>query len=189
MELVGHFCVKAIVLFREGNSTYSNQPIQPVMSGSYTEITEREMDELLIEDMGFRKAASFGEGAKEKVYDFAFDTKGGGRLALVVFSSISMETGTSRGCGNDAIRVVLMWRDDKSSTEEWKAVGSTKRVNRIGTWRKNLRKRISNWRNMLEGTCSKCGAPLKVRSSRNGKFLGCTRYEDTGCEYTESYDG
>jgi len=155
------------------------------MSGTYTEITEREMDEVLVQDLGFRKAATFGEDAKEKVYDYQFDTKSGERLAIVVYSSIDERTGVSRDSGNDAIRVVLMWRNTKGF--EWKAIGSTKRVNRIDTWRKNLRKRLSNWTDMFEGKCKSCGAPLTVRRGQYGKFLGCTRHNSSDCGYTESY--
>lgn len=160
------------------------------MSGTYTEITEAEMDRLLIDDLGFRKAASFGEDANEKVYDYAFETKSGERLALVVYSSIDSRTGVSRDNGNDAIRVVFVWEDSKSPTEEWRAIGSTKRVNRIGTWRKNLRKRLSNWRDMIEGRCNECGAPLRVRFGSHGRFLGCARYDNdvVNCDYTESYN-
>lgn len=158
------------------------------MAGTYTEITAAEMDHFLVDNFGFREAATFGEGSKEKVYDFPFETKGGERLALVVYSSIDERTGFSRDSGNDAIRVVLMWEDKKSSTEKWKAIGSTKRVNRIQTWRKNLKKRLSNWKDMLEGQCSDCGAPLTVRRGEFGKFLGCSRYDSTDCDYTESYD-
>lgn len=159
------------------------------MSGTYTEITKREMDELLIEEMGFRPAAvaATDDGTREEVYDFAFDTKSGERLAIVVYSSVDSRSHISRDCGNDAIRVVLMWRDDRAKTYDWKAIGSTKRVNRIDTWRKNLRKRISNWRSMLEGKCKDCGAPLTVRKSEYGKFLGCVRYNSSDCRYTEPY--
>lgn len=156
------------------------------MSGTYTEITESEMESLLCDELGFRRAVTFGEGANERVYDYSFDTKSGERLALVVYSSIDERSGVSRDSGNDAIRVVLMWRDTEGF--EWKAIGSTKRVNRIGTWRKNLRKRLSNWKNMLEGRCGDCGAPLTVRRGQHGKFLGCVRYNSSDCTYTESYE-
>ena len=159
------------------------------MAGTYTEITAADMDHFLVDGLGFREAATFGEGSKEKVYDYSFETKGGERLAIVVFSSVDERTGVSRDSGNDAIRVVLMWEDKKSSTEKWHAIGSTKRVNRIGTWRKNLKKRLSNWKDMLEGQCPDCGAPLTVRKGEHGKFLGCTRYNSTGCSYTETYNG
>lgn len=156
------------------------------MPGTYTEITEREMDNLLVEDLCFQEAATFGEGAKEKVYDFQFDTKSGERLAVVVYSSIDERTGVSRDSGRDAIRVVLMWRDKDAAARKWKAIGSTKRVNRISTWRKNLRKRLSSWKDMLEGKCEDCGAPLTVRNGKHGKFLGCVRYNSTNCKYTEN---
>lgn len=156
------------------------------MSGTYTEITESEMESLLCDELGFRKAASFGEGANEKVYDYQFDTKSGERLAIVVYSSIDERSGVSRDSGSDAIRVVLMWRNTEGF--EWKAIGSTKRVNRIGTWRKNLRKRLSGWKDMLEGRCGDCGAPLTIRRGQHGKFLGCARYHSSDCNYTENYD-
>lgn len=154
------------------------------MSGTYTEITESEMNRFLCGKLGFGRGSTFGEGANEKVYDYQFDTKSGERLAIVVYSSIDELTGLSRDSGSDAIRVVLMWK----SSDGWKAIGSTGRVNRIDTWRKNLRKRLSGWKDMLEGKCKSCGAPLTVRKGEYGKFLGCARYDSSGCNYTESYE-
>jgi len=154
------------------------------MSATYTEITEGEMDEFLIEEMDFTPSTDV-KSAKERIYDYPFSTKGGEDLMIRVYSSIDSRTRRSRESGEDAIRVVLMWKDGS----EWKAIGSSKRVHRIQTWRKNLKKRLSNWKDMIEGRCGNCGAPLSVRSGKHGKFLGCSRYGDTDCDYTESYDG
>lgn len=150
------------------------------MSGTYTVITESEMDDVLL-DSGFEAVDL--SGVNEKVYHFEFDTKSGDTLALRVYSSIDLRTGDSRGCGNDAIRVTVMWEDDGG---EWQAVGSSKRVNRIGTWKKNLENRLNTWSTMLEGRCDDCGAPLKKRNGEYGEFLGCARYPD--CTHTESYN-
>ena len=154
------------------------------MPGTYTEISENEMDELLVHELDFSPSYDT-DHAKEKIYDHPFVTKSGDDMLIRVYSSIDVRTGKSRESGNDAIRVVLMWKDGS----EWRPVGSSKRVHRIETWRKNLRKRLSNWRDMVEGRCEECGAPMKVRSGQHGKFLGCVRYGSTGCDYTDTYDG
>lgn len=147
------------------------------MAGTYTRITEGEMDDVLLSN-GFEVVDL--DGVNEKVYQFNFDTKSGETLGIRVYSSIDLRTGDSRGCGNDAIRVTMMWKDGG----EWKAIGSSKRVNRIQTWKKNLENRLNTWSTMLEGRCGDCGAPLRKRSGEYGEFLGCSRYPD--CDYTES---
>jgi len=144
---------------------------------SYTRITETEMDEILLGN-GF-DVIDIPE-TREKVYQFEFNTRTGERLALRIYSSIDLRTGDSRGCGNDAIRIVVMWWD----AGEWAPIGSTKRVNRIGTWKKNLENRLNGWRVMLEGKCADCGAPLRKRRGEYGEFLGCARYPE--CDYTQS---
>lgn len=151
------------------------------MAGTYTEITAAEMDHFLSDRFGFSESSEFGDSAKEIVYDYQFSTKGG-QLAILVYTSIDERTGVARENGSDAIRVALMWKSDNG----WTAIGSTKRVNRIDTWRDNLKKRLSNWKDMLAGTCSDCGAPMKVRSGEYGKFKGCSRYPN--CTHTESHD-
>ena len=142
----------------------------------YTRITETEMDNILLEN-GFE--AIDIPGTKEKAYQFEFDTKSGERFALRIYSSIDLRTGDSRGCGNDAIRVMVMWKNGN----EWTRIGSTKRVNRIQTWKKNLENRLNSWTSMLEGRCEDCGAPLSKRRGEYGEFLGCARYPE--CNYTE----
>jgi len=149
------------------------------MAGRYVEIEAAEMDHFLSDRFGFSESSDFGGSAKELVYDYKFSTKSGQNLAIVVYTSIDERTGVARSNGSDAIRIALMWKNDG----DWRAIGSTKRVNRISTWRKNLKKRLSNWKDMLVGQCDNCGAPLTVRSGEYGKFKGCSRYPD--CTYTE----
>ncbi len=143
----------------------------------YTRITETEMDNIFLEN-GFE--AIDIPGTKEKVYQFEFNTKSGERFALRIYSSIDLRTGDSRGCGNDAIRVMVMWKNGN----EWTRIGSTRRVNRIQTWKKNLENQLNSWTSMLEGKCEDCGAPLSKRRGKHGEFLGCARYPE--CNYTES---
>lgn len=154
------------------------------MSATYTEISKSEMEDLLVHELGFSSVVDVNN-AREEIYEYSFSTKSGEDLAIRVYSSIDVRTGKSRDSGSDAIRVVLMWKDGS----EWRAIGSSKRVHRIQTWRKNLRKRLSNWKDMVKGECSRCGAPLRVRKGKHGKFLGCSRYGSTGCSYTEPHEG
>lgn len=155
------------------------------MAGTYTEITAAEVDHFLADRLGFSESSKFGRDARELVYDYRFDTKSGEKLGVVIYTSVDERTGVSRSSGKDAIRVALMWKNGRG---DWTPIGSSKRVNRIQTWRKNLQKRLSAWTDMLEGRCPDCGAPLTVRSGEYGKFLGCVRYNSAGCNHTESYD-
>jgi len=105
-------------------------------------------------------------------------------LTLRVYSGIWL-SGESRDVGHDAIRIVLVWRDiepyenGESDTPVIRIIGIEKRVNRITTWEKNLKKRILNWQEGMGPTCSQCHSPMVERHKNNdssAKFWGCCRY-------------
>lgn len=158
-----------------------NQPV--VMSTRYTEITEREMDNFLVEDKGFEVVDM--EGVKEKVYRFVF-TVNDVPVSIRVYSTIDERTGVSRGKGNDAIRVELYKHDP--DLDEPVHVGHSKRVHRIQTWRKNLGKRLSNVTEMFGPACPSCGDMMVLRDSSNGKFWGCSNYHSDDCTGSRNYN-
>lgn len=145
---------------------------------SYTRITEGEMDEFL-EQKGFHSLDL--EGVKEKVYGKRVD-RNGTPLTLRVYSTI--KNGMARDKGSDAIRVELFKWDPKRG--EAVHVGHGKRVHRIDTWRKNLGSRIKDVESLIGPSCPDCGDMMVLRSSRHGKFWGCSNYEK-GCEGTRNY--
>lgn len=148
---------------------------------TFTQITELEMDDFLL-PKGFKEMNL--EGVGEKVYGKRVD-QGGRPLSLRVYSSIGRD-GRARRKGSDAIRVELYEWDPKRGKPVH--IGHGRRVNRIGTWRKNLGKRISTVSEMIGPDCPNCGSSMILRSGSNGKFWGCSKYHDTGCSGTRSYD-
>lgn len=128
-------------------------------------ISESEMD-LFLKDQGFVHLQL--EGTLEKVYAKLVAPN----TSLRVYSSI--EQGTSRECGSDAIRVVLATRN----AEKIRVCGSSRRVNRTKNWRDNLSNRINGWFEMMGPTCPKCGAATVERKGAYGDFWGCTNYPE-----------
>jgi hypothetical protein len=114
--------------------------------------------------------------------------RGGQMLSLRVYTGIN-RSGTSRGCGTDAIRVQVFFRDADGTVVR---VGSSRRVHRVRGWRKNLQDRIDNWQGTLGPACPKCGAPMVLRKPPRGKawrpFFGCVRWRPggAGCDGTVS---
>jgi hypothetical protein len=96
-----------------------------IMPATYYEISEEEMTSVLskwtiVEDTN----------ARELVFDFSI----GQGVSIRVFSSITR--GSARKCGGDAIRVCAV-RNGKGFIK-------SKRVYRIGTWEKNLKKAVNS---------------------------------------------
>ena len=129
----------------------------------YYQIDETEFDSIM-ESYGFSTVHI--QGTKEKVYDRRF-----GELTMRVYSSI--EKGTARDCGEDAIRVCVL--DLKANT----GVMRNKRVNRIQTWKKNLENRLNVTIERIEmgkispaPSCPRCGASMNMRKARKGPNKG-----------------
>jgi hypothetical protein len=95
---------------------------------TYCQIELKEMQEILNADKGWRLAVE----PRSREYFFEFPLKTSPWIVIKVASSITAD-GLSRNCGEDAIRVFAVDENKK------KGFISTKRVNRIGTWRKNLK--------------------------------------------------
>jgi hypothetical protein len=117
------------------------------------------------------------------------------RFCVRVYSGIWL-AGHSRGVGEDAIRVLMVWLDiepyesGESEKPIVKIVGTTKRVHRIKTWATNLKSRICQWEELQGPTCPKCGKPTIERERKRDKkkFWSCIGYRvdgpDHGCDFT-----
>jgi hypothetical protein len=147
-------------------------------------ITREEMAAFL-EEQGFRPISL--SNVSELVWAKRVD-RGGQALSLRVYTGIN-RSGTSRGCGTDAIRVQVFHRDADGIIVR---VGTSRRVHRVKGWRKNLQARIDSWLETLGPACPKCGAPMVLRKPPKGKtwwpFYGCVRWrpEGKGCDGTIS---
>lgn len=137
----------------------------------YTEITDREMDAFLTK-RNFSEIQL--ENTNEKVYGKIVRPG----ICLRVYTTI--DNGSSRPCGADAIRLVLVTRDG----ENIKIIGKSTKTLRIETWRENLDKKISAWESLLGPLCGRCSSETVVRDGRFGKFWGCIRYPE--CRYTRN---
>lgn len=106
-------------------------------------------------------------------------------FTIRIFSSLSKTTGKARDKGSDAIRVQVL------HTESDRPVMAQKRVNRIQTYCKNLRKRINNIVGNKDhlNYCPRCDSLLVLRKNKSdkSKFYGCLSYPD--CRHTEPYNG
>ena len=107
-------------------------------------------------------------GCKELLYEAIIDDK----YSIRIYSSIILNQG-SRDVGQDAIRVVKMFFTPEG---KFRPVGKEKRVNRIGTWRKNLLLRIDAVASEQTIGCPECGGPMKERRGPHGAFWGCLGY-------------
>lgn len=143
------------------------------MAGKYKHIDFDEMHKLLQCDYGFRQVEL--EGTTEHVYGKIVAPN----LCLRVYTSIVYKG--SRGVGEDAIRVCLVYRRPDG---EIKGVGRTKRVYRIDTWKKNLCERLDRWTDLKSPDCLKCNSPMALRKSKHGEFWGCCDYPN--CKFTRN---
>jgi len=104
------------------------------------------------------------------------------QLTLRIYTGIN-PSGSSRGVGKDAIRVMLFMRSDGEIVK----LGGSKRVNRVQNWKRNLQARINSWLDFMpKHKCSQCGSPMLPRKGKNGNFLGCSKYPE--CKNTMSVE-
>ncbi len=102
------------------------------------------------------------------------------RFKVRVFSSVAMDTGWSRECGGDAIRVLLVDTVLKRPVLDWT-------VHRTENALPNATKRAREaWGYVMrpEHHCPSCGAMMVKREGKRGEFLGCTAYPV--CEMTRT---
>lgn len=96
---------------------------------------------------------------------------------LKIYSSVDKATGVSRPSDTDAIRIVVARASDAKPIRP-----KFTRINRIVTWRKNLKERISAALKSLgvNTTCPLCGGTLYLKTNSNdgSRFLLCSKYPD-----------
>lgn len=96
----------------------------------YKNISLQEMRDFLKIEKGWNESVQ----GKEVV--FSYNLKSFPFIVIKVYSGIKMETGISRGCGQDAIRVCAV---NTKTNQGWI---STARVYRVEGWMENLHKRV-----------------------------------------------
>ena len=80
---------------------------------------------------------------------------------------------SARDVGKDAIRVQVVYRDDKGET----LVSMPKRVNRIATWKDNLNDRFEEIaRTLPKVQFDRRGEPMTLRKKRGNLFWGSRDY-------------
>lgn len=145
------------------------------MATTYVEITKAQMEDLLINQMGFTRAND--DLMSEYVYQRDVTTTSGVEYPYMirVYSSVKKQTGVSDECGADAIRVVLF---DKVTGRPAKK--TEKRVHRTKNALPNLRNRCRTaFKFVLEAEkCDKCNSVMIERENgKTGhKFLSCSRW-------------
>ncbi len=102
-------------------------------------------------------------------------------FSLRIYTGI-LPSGSSRGVGQDAMRLEVWFRKDATDTPV--RVGGSKRVNRVGSWFVRLNERINAWLSQLGKDCPACGCPMVERENNKtgDKFWGCSQYRKTGCK-------
>jgi hypothetical protein len=136
----------------------------------FVNITRQEMQSFLLEQ-GFQQM--FLPNVNELVFGKIVH-KNGHKLSVRVYTAIN-QTGESRECGSDAIRIQIMFKYNN----EVKPVGRSQKCLRTKNWRTNILKAIENQNNWK--VCPKCGNPMVDRKGKNGNFWGCVTYFDTQC--------
>jgi hypothetical protein len=144
------------------------------MAATYKNISLTEFDSYL-KNLGF--APITVPNCKEAVYGKII----GPRLCLRIFSGIVGES--SRGCGEDAIRTAIVYKDEDGAIVP---VGKQKRVHRVEGWKKNLANRIDEATTRTHETCH-CGRPMVVRKNAKteSEFWGCIGFSSKKCSGTK----
>lgn len=146
------------------------------MASTFVDISKEEMESFL-NQQGFVDLKM--QDVSEIVYAKRVDNNGM-KLSLRIYSGIEKYSGHSRGIGEDAIRLMLFY---KNSNGEIVKLNGSNRVNRTTNWKINLKKRIDNFCEMLpQHICKNCNAPMILRKGAYGNFHGCCNYPN--CKFT-----
>ncbi len=142
---------------------------------SYESISLVEMDDFLRQrrfkpvDLYFRRRP-----VKEWVYERRLPQNANHYVR--VYTTIQRyggKTDQSRDVGKDAIRVQVIYRDEKGET----LVSMPKRVNRVSTWRDNLDDRLKEIAESLPTVkMDRRGEPMTLRKKRGNLFWGSRDY-------------
>ncbi len=150
------------------------------MTSRYVEITYDQMAHLLEEEMGFHQI--YHQRCGEFVWSRKVETKSGQSFpyAVTVYSSVDRTTRTTRNCGDDAIRVVLVDLETgkamKLRSEKGKA---GQRIYRTKNALSNLKERCREYfHQVIYNRCPLCGSVMVERTKRatGEKFYGCSHY-------------
>jgi hypothetical protein len=143
----------------------------------------REVFAAVMADMGFTEVAY--PGSMEHIYQRAIARRDGtsSRFTVRIFSSVHKESGWTRECGDDAIRIVLFdtaLQDDRGReriVQDWRTFRTENALS-------NLRERARDaFRYALANACE-CGALMVERKGKTGPFMGCTDFPN--CKRTRS---
>lgn len=134
---------------------------------------DREVFEAAMSKSGFAPVQI--AGTSELVFERPVKRYTDSEFAVRVYSSIPAHSGVGRGCGEDAIRVVLI------HTPTGKGVWSATRTHRTQGWRERMLERMREaWRAASAITrCPSCGTRPMLRRVAKGtgrEFLGCVGY-------------
>jgi hypothetical protein len=144
------------------------------MASKYNPVPSEIINKTL-EDAGFEQGVAY----KEVVYERPCHRLPS--LVIRVYTSASVGKSQVKGCGKDAIRVVLLYKDPKGKTH---GVKKAKKVLRTGKTEDILERMLerarylyafANWMNEA-GPC-KCGAPRYYPSK---KCVVCSRKKSNG---------
>ena len=107
--------------------------------------------------------------------------------SVLVYTSLPVGGGNVRGCGQDAVRVVVGIRRTET---DWQPIRESRRLYRTAPQgQESLRVEAfcSRLRDALRDAvrvamrvprCPECGGPMVERNGRRGRFLGCCSYPD-----------
>ncbi len=100
---------------------------------TFYNISANEMRGFLRAEKGWREEQSLG---REKEIVFSYPIKVNPQIQVKVYSGIKIDSGVSRGVGDDAIRVCAV---DVKNHRGWI---KARRVHRVMGWQHNLRERV-----------------------------------------------
>jgi len=146
---------------------------------TYYQISLDEIEQLLVDQLGFQKLPAEATTGCEAVYGLRLKTSV--PITCRVYTSITEGETEAREVGSDAIRVVLVSKDLDGKIVP---LAKAKRVHRVEGWRQNLINRIEQIQTTIK-RCPRCGGVLRERTNRfkKTKFYGCLKYPE--CRYTE----
>ena len=157
------------------------------MSQEYVQITKREFDDFVNELTYKFKPVYFGY-IQEYVYDLTLK-RDGHTYVLRLWSSVDKRDNLSRSCGDDAIRLSMLYKSSDKKLSNYKPVFAKKSTYRVGGWKKRLKRKIHDMVSRLTDVkkCQSCGKVMVIKTAykTGNKFWGCTGFNDHGCRYTE----
>lgn len=159
----------------------------------------------MLHDIGSKVAAKGGglvEGVqgREVVVDL---TPAGSRTVIRVYTSLARGADAVRGCGEDAVRLVVGYNGKgRDGKPRFVPLGEGRRIYRTAPTKLPSEARVSafleRFQDALRETyaearawiaCPSCGAPMSLRTNKGtgSKFWGCTSYPE--CRGTRPHSG